>query len=452
MKTAIVIGAGISGLSAAWRLHHAGKEVLVLEAKDEPGGVMRGREKDGFTFDFGASEMMLKNRRMEELLAEMGLDVKLRNADPGASRRYIVRRGHPVALPRSPLGGIFNPILSLRGKMGLLKEWTVPKGKAEDETVADFVRRRIGSDFLDYAIGPLVSGIYAGDPEKLSMRHGFPVLWNLEKNYGGMIKGAVGQMLEYKIAHAQPYKKRLVSFEGGMKTIPKTLASQLGNAVITSAKVTSIEGGPHWTVRWVKDGAEHVEEAENLVIAVPAYALAALPLPVELHNALQPLDALPYSPVATVYTGYSREAVAHPLDGFGVLIPRREMRGVIGTLFLSSMFPGRVPEGYVGMLSFVGGMYAPQYASMPEMDVKALVKAELARLLGVRGVPAIEEVAYWPKAIPHFPVGFQASLDTLDDAEKRWKNLAIVGNYRGGPASGDSLLKAAQRVEKFLGK
>jgi protoporphyrinogen/coproporphyrinogen III oxidase len=450
MKTAIVIGAGLSGLSAAWTLRRGGKEVLVLESRDEPGGVVSGMEKDGFSFDYCVSEMMLKSERMETLLAEMGLAAKMREADKLADKRYIVRRGRPVALPQSLLGGIFNPILTFKGKCGLLKEWTVPKGTLDDETVADFVRRRIGSDFLDYAIGPLVSGIYAGDAEKLSMRHAFPALWNLEKQYGGMIRGSFGKMRDNKRNATRAYKKRLVSFEGGMRTVPKTLAAYLDKSIVTGAKVTSIEDGPHWTVRWVKDGAEFTETAENFVIAIPAYALAALPLPVALHNALSPLDALPYSSVATVYTGYAREAVAHPLDGFGVLIPRREMRGVIGTQFLSSMFPGRVPEGHVGMLSFVGGMYAPQYAAMPEMGVKALVKAELARLLGVRGVPAIEHAAFWPKAIPHFPVGYQSSLDTLDETEKRWTNLAIVGNYRGGPASGDSLLKASERVEKFL--
>lgn len=450
MKTAIVIGAGLSGLSAAWRLKRSGKDVLVLESRVIPGGVVSGMEIDGFSFDHCVSEMMLKSPQMEAMLAEMGLDTKILEADKAAGKRYIVRRGKPVALPQSPLGGITNPILTFRGKLGLLKEWTVPKGKLEDETVADFVRRRLGSDFLDYAIGPLVSGIYAGDAEKLSMRHAFPVIWNLEKQYGGMIRGAVGKMIDRRFSREPAYKKRLISFEGGMRVIPRTLASYLGNSLVTAAQVTAIEEGPRWKVRWTKNGQEFSEEAENLVIAVPAHALAKLPLPAPLHEALSPLDKLPYSPVATVYTGYAREAVTHPLDGFGVLIPRREMRGMIGTQFLSSMFHGRVPQNHVGMLSFVGGMYAPQYAAMSEMDVKALVKAELARLLGVRGVPNVEYVSFWPKAIPHFPVGYQSSLDTLDAIEKRWTNLAIVGNYRGGPASGDSMLKASERVRKFI--
>jgi protoporphyrinogen/coproporphyrinogen III oxidase len=452
MKTAIVIGGGVSGLAAAWRLKKSGANVLLIEKKKEVGGVMQGMERDGFNFDYCVSEMMLKSERMEHLIGEMGLAMKMIAANKNASKRYIVRHGHPVALPTSIFLAPFNPLLTPRGKWGLLKEWTVAKGMEEDETVAAFTRRRFGRDFLDYAMGPLVSGIYAGDPETLSMRHALPTFWQLEKDHGSLIGGMFAKMWLNMKSRTKSYNKRLISFDGGMRTIPRVLASQLEGCIVTGAAVTSIAGKEDggWIVKWKKDGADFEEVSQKLVIAVPAYAVGELPLPEKLKTALSFLKDLPYSSVATVFTGYAKEAVPFPLDSFGVLIPRRETHGMIGTQFLSSMFPLRAPEGHAAMMSFVGGMYAPQYEALPDMEIKALVRSELARLLGVRGVPEFDCVYHWPKAIPHFPVGYQKTLDALDAAETAWPNLAIVGNYRGGPASGDSMLKASDAMDALL--
>jgi oxygen-dependent protoporphyrinogen oxidase len=451
MRTAIVIGAGASGLAAAWELKRGGADVLVIDSAEQPGGVICGQERDGFCVDEGPSEMQLKSTRMESLLGEMGLGAKMQEANPNASRRYVVRAGRPVALPATPLGGILNPCLSLKGKFDLLREFTHPKSNLDDETVSDFVRRRIGNDFLDYLVGPLVSGVYAGDPDTLSMRHAFPTLWDLEASSGGLIRGALRLKRENKEKGEAPYKKRLVSFEGGMHKMPQMLAAQLGDAVATGARVNNIgtsNGG--WIIRWRRGRSEQLERTAKLVLAVPAHALASLPLPGELHDMLAPLAALPYSPVATAFVGYTREQVRHPLDGFGVLIPRRETQGVIGVLFLSSLFPNRAPKGHVAMLAFVGGMYAPRYAAMNDYEILALVKGELSRLLGVKGVPVIEHVRHWPRAIPHFPVGYQTSLNALDAAEKRWPTLAIVGNYRGTPGTGDCIVRACDSAKALL--
>jgi oxygen-dependent protoporphyrinogen oxidase len=451
MKSAIVIGAGIGGLSAGWRLAKEGVAVRILEARETPGGVIRAVGRDGFHFDTGASETMLKSRRMEDLFGEMGLSMRLQEADPRAAKRYIVRRGVPEALPTNPFGAPFCKVLSTSGKISILREWSRPRGTSEDETVSSFALRRFGSDVLDYAFNPLVSGIFGGDPDTLSMRHAFPVFWGMERRYGSLIKGAFGLARERRKAGEAPYKKRLVSFEGGMTAVPRILASQLEKELVCGARVTSVaREGSFWRVAWEKEGERFSEEAEGLVIAVPAYDLPRLALPEVIAEKLSVLSTLPYSPVTTVCIGCAREAVAHPLDGFGVLVPRRETRGVIGILFLSSMFAGRAPDGYVAMLAFVGGMACPQQAALPEMDVKALVKAEMGRLLGLRGVPVFESVQRWPKAIPHFPVGWQKALDAVAEVERETPGLVIAGNYLGSPATGETLLRGSDAALRLL--
>ncbi len=453
MRDAIVIGGGLSGLSAAWELRRRGADVIVLELLERPGGVMIGERREGFLIEHGPSEMMLKNASMEAQIQALGLGEELQRPSANAQRRYIVRDGRPVALPQNPLSGVFNPILSLRGKLGLASEWLRGKGVQDDESVAAFVRRRLGQDFLDYAVGPLCSGIYAGDPEQLSMRHAFPVLWNLEKQYGGMIRGAIGKMRERRAAGTPAYIKQLVSFRGGMRSLPDAIAASLGEVVICKARVKGVSqdaGG--WTLDYEREGRSYCERARKLVIAVPAYELAHLPLPAAIQDTLSPLASLPYSPVATVFTGFRREDIAHALDGFGVLVPRKESRGLIGTLFLSSLFEGRAPEGCVALLSFVGGMYSPQYARLDALALCSLVREELGRLLGARAVPLVEQAHHWPKAIPNFPVGYQAMLDSLDLAEQRWPGLSIVGNYRGGPAAGDSMMAAINAAARLLAR
>ncbi|HNX04735.1 MAG TPA: protoporphyrinogen oxidase [Opitutales bacterium] len=452
MNKAIVIGAGLSGLAAGWRLARAGVSVRILEARAVAGGVIRGAGADGFHFDTGASETMLKSARMEKLFSDMGLATRIQEADRRASKRFIVRRGRALALPQSVFSAPFNQVLSLSGKLGLLTEWRVPRGTADDETVASFVTRRMGTDVLDYAFNPLVSGIYAGDPDTLSMRHAFPVFWDMERRYGSLVKGAFGLARERRKSGEKRYVKRLISFEGGMTSVPRILAAGLEKELVCGAKVTSIEKtATGWRVCWDRAGEGFSEDAEGLVIAVPAHEMASLPLAPELLARLSPLSSLPYSPVATVAIGCAREAVSHPLDGFGMLIPRRETRGVIGVLFVSSMFPGRAPGGHVAMLAFVGGMSAPEYAALPDMDIKALVKVEMSRLLGFRGVPVFEHVQRWPQAIPHFPVGWQGAIDAVAAVEKDCPGLAITGNYLGSPASGDTMLRASDAAERLVG-
>ncbi len=452
-ESAIIIGGGLSGLATAWELQRRGVQVRVLESRDETGGVVRSLRRSGFLVDIGPSEMLVKSAAVEDTLKEIGLESRMQVANPQASKRYIVRRGRPVQVPMSPLGGVFTPLFSLRGKLRLLREFRVPKGRSEDESVASFVRRRVGADFLDYAVNPLVSGIFAGDPEQLSMRHAFPKLWELERRHGGLMRGALALRAETRANGHPSYKRKLVSFEGGMGTLTGTLAAHLGDAVHCGVQVLGAQQTPEgrWKMIWKRGGDVHQMTADSLVLSVPAHAVRTLPLPGDLQRALAALSEVVYSPVSTLYLGYRREQVRHPLDGFGMLVPRRERRRILGTLFMSSLFPGRAPEGHVGLLTFVGGMNAPDKASLPAATMAAIVREELGDLLGVSGEPVLVHHHFWPNAIPQYSLGYQRVLDRLEHAEERFKGLAIVSNFRGGPGAGDCLASARAAAERLVG-
>lgn len=448
-KTAIIIGAGLSGLATAWELQRRGVQVRVLETRDQVGGVIRTSQRDGFLLDIGPSEMLVKTQAIEDTIDALGLRPRMLVADGGA-KRFIVRGGKPVAVPRSPLGGVFSPLFTLPGKLRLLSEFRVPPGADEDESVASFVRRRVGEEFLNYAVAPLVSGIFAGDPEQLSMRHAFPKLWELERQHKGLIRGAMAQ----RNAAGPRYLRKLISFEGGMAALPEAIAGQLGDAVLTGShllSVNSVEAG-RWRVVWRRGEAVHQAVSDLLVLAVPAYKVRALPLPAELQRALAALAEVVYSPVSTLCLGYRREQVQHPLDGFGMLVPRVEKRRILGTLFLSSLFPGRAPEGHVSLLTFVGGMTAPERAALPPGTITQFVRDELGMLLGVQGEPTVVHHHHWARAIPQYNLGHQRVLDRIDRAENRFAGLAVVANYRGGPGAGDCLAAAHAAAQRLTSR
>ncbi|MEM7790000.1 MAG: protoporphyrinogen oxidase, partial [Verrucomicrobiota bacterium] len=269
-----VIGAGITGLAKAWRLHQEGHEVTVLESSAKVGGAMCSYRQDGYLCEEGPNSIQINSHAVEAFFQSIpGLKEAMIEAQPEAKKRFIVRDGQLHALPTSPLAVISSPIWSLRGKLSALKEPFVKAAPSDSEqSVADFVRRRLGEELYKYAINPLIGGIYAGNPEKLSLRYAFPRLHELEQMHGGLIRGAIAKKKEAKKGDEPKVRKRIVTFKEGIDTLPRLIAAALGNQVHKRTTISSIrQKDEQWQVSW-KSEASRSELFDQLILTVPAYA------------------------------------------------------------------------------------------------------------------------------------------------------------------------------------
>lgn len=439
----IVCGAGLTGLTTAWHLRRLGADVQVIEASDVVGGVMRSSSIDGYLVEHGPNSCMLTSE-LAQLVDALSLTLRLRPAAPDAQRRFIVRDGTPIAVPSSPLAMLRSPLFSLAGKLRVLAEPFIRRRTAgADESVAAFVRRRLGTEPLTWAVDPFVSGVYAGDPEQLSVRHAFPRLAALEREHGSLLRGMIAGARRSRVARGQPGvtspRATMVSFADGMGTLPLALADSLGHArIMRRTRIVGIEQvGAITELTVEKDGARHTLQAEIVISTLPLHALTAMQLPAAVHAEMQQLRTVAYPPVASLALGFRRADVAHALDGFGVLIPSAERRSTLGVLFSSTLFDGRAPDDQVLLTCFLGGVRRPELGTASAETLVKLVQPELAAMLGVTGVPTFVHLTSWPRAIPQYALGHEANADAAERIEAAIPGLLVDGQFRRGVSVGD---------------
>ena len=450
MAAVAIVGAGIAGLTAAFRLKRHGVRVVVYESDERPGGAVRTERRDGYLADLGPTSMAAPTGPAAGLIAALGLEGSLVTAGPAARHRYIVRRGKLLPLPQSPPELLTTRLLSNAAKLAVFGEPLVEPGDSPvEESVAGFVRRRFNQEILDYVANPFVAGIFAGDPEQLSIRYAFPRVFGLEQAHGSVVKAMLQRARARRAGdEAAAEEGALVSFREGMQELTDALARDLGSAIRLRAAATQIRRGPKgWTV-----GAELQanELYDALVCAVPAHRADELDLGFEGADRFKTLASIPHPPVAVLVLGFRREEVSHPLDGFGFLVPEVERKHVLGVLFSSTLFPGRAPEGHVVVTAFVGGVRNPDLADADLNTLTARVQDDLRSLLGARGEPTFRAMRLWPKAIPQYTLSHGRYKEIMDDAERRNPGLALAGSYRDGVALGDVIGAAEQAAARVL--
>ena len=453
MKSVAIIGAGITGLTAAFYLKRKGIPVTLFEAGGRVGGVIQSIRKDGFLAEFGPNTILETSPKIAQLVRDAGLETRKLNTDPKAEARFVVRYGRPIEMPGRPLGFFTTPLFTAKAKFAVLREpFIKPRRDGVEESIAQFVVRRFNQEFLDHAIDALVAGIYAGDPNKLSLPHAFPKLKALEDNYGSMIKGQIfGARDRKKSGEVAKDRAAKFSFDEGLQVLPDALAAQLGDSLKLNSPVTKLtQTKDGWRVTTASGEAEF----GAVVYCGTAHRLAELVI--EAAQQRRPTVAfseISYPPVASVVLGFHREDVAHPCAGFGMLIPKIEGFKILGTIFSSALFPNRAPAGHVNLTSYVGGARYPELASLPADKLVELVLADLRVLLGVKGKPTFVHTAFWPKAIPQYNVGYGKYRDLLTDIESKNPNLFFAGHYRDGVSLGDSIVSGvniAERVGKLF--
>jgi oxygen-dependent protoporphyrinogen oxidase len=440
-----VVGGGISGLVCAYALRKAGIEAQLVEATPRTGGVIHSITREGFLLELGPQSFS-GTLALRQLCEELGISDQIVQAPPRAPR-YVLIDGQ---LRPVPLGGpafFFSSLIDGSTKWALLRDFlgkSVSPGG--DESVADFVRRKFSSQLLDRLVGPFVSGIYAGDPERLSVRSAFPQLYEAEKTSGSIVRG----MLRLAKSRQGPRERpTLQTFREGNETLIQAVASKLGSALLIETIITGIsrQNDGYFDVRMEAHGGEESVLTTSLIMATPVDVTGRLlsSLDSSFDTLLTPIE---YAAVAVVSLGYRKNDVGHSLKGFGFLVPRSANYRILGTVWNSSLFSGRAPEGHILLTSFVGGTTDPAATKLKSEELASLAHREISALLSVKGDPVFANVTIWPRALPQYNLGHAERLAAVAKLSSRFPGLWLTGNYLRGPAIGTCVKQALSVAEE----
>jgi len=440
MTRIAVIGAGISGLAAAHAIERLAKEAgltvetVVLEKEDRTGGKIWSIRDEGYLCEWGPNGFLDNKPMTLELCDRVGLREKLERSNDNARKRFIYSGAELHRLPENGPMFLQSGLVTWPGKLRLAMEMIIPPRRdGADETLAEFARRRLGGEALDKLIGPMVSGIFAGDPETMSLQSCFPRIHELEQEYGGLLK-AMMKLAKQKKAERKAGKQVasaagpggvLTSFVEGIQVLTDGTAGALKGEVRTGRGVSGLrarKGG--WDIEF-EDGS--TLDADLAVAAIPAHGLTGLLRPFD--PALADLVAeIPYAPMNVVCFGYQKERIAYDLDGFGYLISKKEGRDILGTLWDSSIFPARAPEGHVLLRSMMGGATNPRAIDLSDKEVKARTMADLKQIMGISAEPDFVRIFRHPRAIPQYTVGHAARLVAMAGKLAAHPGLFLTGN------------------------
>ena len=430
----VIIGGGISGLTCAYALKKSGRNVLLLEASARPGGMIQSVTENGYLFELGPQSFS-GTGAIFKLCDELGISGELVEA-PRDAPRYILIDGRLVPVPFSPGAFLSSPLLSWRTKFSMLAEvLRTSKLPDSDESVAAFVRAKFTPELLDRLVGPLVSGIYAGDPEFLSLRAGFPQVYEAARLSGSVIRGSL------RLAKSQPKTQQsrragLYGFRKGNETLIRALAVFLGDTLRCETSVAEIErDSSGFCLQVTGSQGKQSLPADKLVLATPAFANREL-LWKTAPSAGSELFAIEYAPVAVVSHGYRQDQLGCKPQGFGFLIPRSAHVRTLGTVWNSSLFEGRAPQGHVLMTSFIGGAKDGNALALPPEELSAVVHREVSVILGIKGAPSASKVTPYRAAIPQYNLGHTKRLDAVRKDLSQVPGLWVTGNYWKGPAIG----------------
>jgi oxygen-dependent protoporphyrinogen oxidase len=450
--SALVVGAGISGLACAYYLRKSGIEAEIVEASSRPGGMIRSERREGFLLELGPQSFS-STPQLTELCRDLGIASELVEAPPRAPR-FLLLNGQLRPAPLDPLAFFASSLFSARTKASVLRDLFGHSSPPDaDESVADFIRRKFSPELLDKLVGPFVSGIYAGDPEELSLRAAFPKLHEAEIASGSIIRGMLRAARTAKSQSGPKKRSTLQSFRDGNETLVSALAGKLGSALRTEVSVSGIScksmaSSVKFEVELSARGSTEKITADNLVLAAPTHVIATLLRNPQNECALS-LASIEYAPVGVVSLGYVKSAVGRSLDGFGFLIPRSEGLRTLGTVWNSSLFPARAPDGHALLTSFVGGSTDPQAATLSSDELVSLVHNEIARLLNVGQPPVFSNVTLYARALPQYNLGHSERLAAVHKLSAMFPGLLFAGNYLRGPAIG-ACLEQAQSVAQAI--
>ena len=458
-----IAGAGISGLSLAYaireKLEAAGKdaEIFLLEADGRVGGKIRTHHENGYIMEWGPNGFLNNKPDTLALTRKIGIEDLLLPSNDAARKRYIYSGGRLNML--SPAGFLLGGLLSCRGKFRILKEYVIPRRTEEaDESLADFVRRRLGQEALDRLIAPMAMGVYGGDPERMSIRSCFPTIYKLEQEYGGLFKGMFGKMKEKRRARNQSTGSTgsgpagpggvLTTFKGGLDVLTDALGRSFKGNLLLGAGVTGVrrENG-----RFIvsAEGLDAPVETDIFITAAPAYTAMDFLSPLD-PQVSKTLSEIEYVPMSVVGMGFRKTELHTDLDGFGFLVAADEPRKIIGCLWDSSVFTDRAPESRASIRTMLGGGRDYKTPFLPDDELSKLTLDELRITMALNAAPELTRIFRHEKAIPMYTLGHSERLARLDYAEKKYPGLFFTGNAYRGVGLNDCVKESYLVAEKII--
>jgi oxygen-dependent protoporphyrinogen oxidase len=450
----VIVGAGVSGLVAAHRLKKMGRDPLLIESGDRVGGVIQSREVEGFLIECGPNSLRGSHEFLD-LVEELNLTGELITANPHAPA-YIYADGRLQAAPMSPPALVKTKLISNAAKLRLLREpFVKARREGGEESIASFIRRRLGNEILERMVAPFLSGVYAGDPEELSVQACFPKLAEFEAEAGGILRGALraanqarkearkgAQGASSPKRSLRPY--RLCSFRYGLSALPEALSRSLGDSLLTGARIIGIKSAGGFEIKIEHRGEIKTINSPALVVSTPAYVTAHLLGSVAPEIAAVVAE-IPYVSIASVPLAYRAEQIARKLDGFGFLAPRGEGLRTLGSIWNSSLFAERAPEGWVCLTNFIGGATDLEAIKLGDEELIRIVHDDLSKVLGVRVEPRRLPITRYERAIPQYTLGHAARVERIEAMLRDISGLWLAGNYLRGISLGDCI-KNAERV------
>ncbi|MEP7234919.1 MAG: protoporphyrinogen oxidase, partial [Ignavibacteriota bacterium] len=406
-----------------------------------PGGPIQTIRRDGFLAEAGPNTIVENSLLITSMITDLGLDSSKVYSSPHSKNRFIVRDGKLQLLPVSTSSFISTKLFSASAKLRILAEPFISASSLKDEeSVADFFRRRFGDEVVDYAIDPFISGIFAGDAEKLSMSSSFNKIYKMEQSYGSLIKGQIFAARARRKSGALSPSRKMFSFDEGLQILIDKLFQRLESDIKLNTTLNRIEQlAEGWNVHYNDKGTEYIQHHSSIILTLPAYRLAEIRHNIEGVD-LQPLGSIHYPPVASLALGFKRSEISHDLGGFGMLVPSKEKFSILGTLFSSSLFAGRAPKDHALLTTYLGGVRNPELGDAHESYQIETVLRDLRLLLGVKGEPVFINRSFFRKAIPQYELGYERHIRNIEEIEMKAPGLCIAGNFRNGISVPDCII------------
>ena len=441
MKDVIVVGAGIAGLTLAYRLQRAGRKVIVLESSANPGGWIQTTQKDGFTLECGPNSCS-ENPAFLELVKDLDIESELVSASSESQKRYIVSKDKLVPVPQSFTQALFTPIISTTAKIRLLAEPFMPRSKENDESVYSFVKRRAGEQFATNIMSAALNGIWAGDINSLSARSALNKLWGFEQEHGSLVMGSTKS--------SKKNIRKIYSFKTGMGRLVERLMEVIEPGTVRLlSEVHSIEiVDDYYTLKFDKVDTNKAISGKNVVLTTPTKTTLELLKKYNLFTRSK-VEKIPYAPIGILHLAFPKGALGEKLDGFGFLSPSKADQAVLGAIYSSTIFPNRAAEDCELLTCFTGGLRNPELANVFDEQVRDKAIEEINSLLDPEAHPRVIGAHFYQDAIPNYPINHYELQEEIETLNYQDKGIKILSNWFSGVSVGDRIEEARLLADKL---